>query len=183
MNHGHMRNYGLVEVHRKASNHPDCFIGKKAWEFHDMMDILVGQIAFCLPSGDDDVDWKAVIVTMCFDIQQHDARLTWVHPGCIRFLTNDELDRCSVVIGLTEGRGRQSWTHDIGPRQPGIRHVSSQLVLDTRWRKTFAGRESCTGHCLDMFQAIVQVPQYFWRPMHLKLQNLAMGGDHNFCCG
>ena len=116
MNNGHMRNYGLVEVHRKASNHPDSFIGKKAWEFHDVMDIPVGQIAFCLPPEDDDLGWKAVIVTRCFDNQQPKARLTWVHPDCIRFLTNDELHRCPVVIDMTEGRGSQSWTHDIEPR-------------------------------------------------------------------
>ena len=121
----------------------------------------VSRRRFCLPPGDDDLGWKAVIVTRCFDKQQPKALLTWVHPDCIRFLTNDELHRCSVVIGMTEGRGSQSWTHDIGPRQRGIRHVSSQLVLDARWRKTFAGRESCTGHCLDVFQAIVQVPEYF----------------------
>ena len=60
MNHGHMRNYGLVEVIRKASNHPDSFIGKKAWEFHDVMDRPVGQIAICLPPKDDDLGWKAV---------------------------------------------------------------------------------------------------------------------------
>ena len=56
MNHGHRLIYGLVEVIRKASNHPDRFIEKKAWEFHDVMDIPVGQIANCLPTEDDDLD-------------------------------------------------------------------------------------------------------------------------------
>ena len=56
MNHGHRLIYGLVEVIHKASNHPDRFIEKKAWEFHNVMDIPVDQIANCLPPEDNDLD-------------------------------------------------------------------------------------------------------------------------------
>ena len=157
----HMSDYGLVRVHRRASDYPECFWGSQAWQVHGVVDLPVGQIGFCLPTEDDDMEWIPLIVSIYIDGGQPEARLTWVHPQCIEFLSEEELDKCAVAIGLTFGRGNQCSTHDIGPPNPGIRQMSSQLVLDARWRSTFDGSTSCTGHCLDMFLSIVNVPQQF----------------------
>ena len=152
--------YGLAKVERQASSFPSCFINYRAHHCAQVTDIPAGQIVFCLPFIDSDVHWRAVILNVVMGETEY-ARLSWVHPDCLRPLGSENVQPI-VKVGLTEGRGRTSRSIDIGRVATGVREVNDELVLDARWRVPLPrSTQECTGHCLSLCHSVIQEPECF----------------------
>ena len=124
-------------------------------------DIPVGQIVFCLPLISSDVNWRAVILTICIGEVEH-ARLTWVHPDCLQPL-GPERRREAISVDLTEGRGGLGPSiHIDDDSRTGVKEVGKDLVLDARWPMRFTRKtHDCSGHCFSMCHSVLTEPSCF----------------------
>ena len=172
--------YGLAKVERQASSFPSCFINYRAHHCAQVTDIPAGQIVFCLPFIDSDVDWRAVILNIVLDETEY-ARLTWVHPGCLRPLGSRNMQP-NIKVELTEGRGSTRQSIDIVPVSTGVRDVDDELVLDARWGFPLPrSTRECTGHCFGLCHSVIQEPECFAAILRFAaaLQGRRMG---HVCC-
>ena len=152
---------GLALVKRQASSYPEAFQGYRAHHCAGVTDVPEGQIVFCLPFIASDVDWRAVILSICIGEVEY-ARLTWIHPECLEPLGPDRR-REAISVDLTEGRGsvRPSIQIDDDSRT-GVKEVGKDLVLDARWPMRFSRRSyECTGHCFSMCRSVLTEPSCF----------------------
>ena len=153
---------GLATVIRRASSYPWAFDSWTAQQCNGVSDLPVGIRVLQLPAREDDIGWKAVIV-LC--PEQGQARLTWVHPQCVRLLEPNELGGV-IVVGHTRNRGQKQASHDIGPSNPGVRWMGENLILDARWVEWEGGEmetNSCSGYCTRLACATARNPVQFGR--------------------
>jgi len=151
---------GLALVTRQASSYPELFEEFRARNCAKVTDIPAGQIVFCLPFINSDVNWRAVILTMCIDEVEH-ARLTWVHPDCLQPL-GPARSREAISVDLTVGRGDRGPSIHIEDNMTGVKDVGNDLVLDARWPMRFHKKtHDCTGHCFCMCYSVLTEPTCF----------------------
>jgi hypothetical protein len=151
---------GLAIVERQASSFPEQFIDYQIHHCAQVTDIPVGQIVFCLPLISSDVNWRAVVLNMWIEGVEH-ARLTWVHPGCLKPLGLINMQG-TITVDLTEGRGNTGPSIDIGAAETGVRDVGDDLILDARWTTPFPrSTRDCTGHCFCLCHSMMTEPKCF----------------------
>ena len=151
---------GLARVTRQASAYPEKFKNFRACHCAKVTDVPVGHVVFCLPIIPTDTNWRAVILIMIYnDVEE--ARLTWIHPDCLQPLSRTSR-RESVRVDLTVGRGNHRPSIQIDDREPGVKYVKNELVLDARWTLRFARTtDDCTGHCLCICCSVLREPTCF----------------------
>ena len=146
--------YGPAIVYRQASAFPAHFRGRTADHIGLVADIPVGNLVFCLPITNADVEWRPVIIQVAKNGGVV-ARFTWVHPRCVASLPGSS-SSLTVKVHHTHERGQKLPTTDIGPVKTGTRIFQDGLVLDARWRsdELYKGIV-CTGHCLGVCLGIL----------------------------
>jgi hypothetical protein len=146
--------YGLARVDRMASSYPSRFKGFSKSDCAQVTDVPVGQIVFCLPRVDSDVNWQAVVLNIVIDNSDR-ARLTWMHPSCLQPLRPQGIPP-QARIEMTEGRGSQGPSINIGPISVGARQVGESFVLDARWSLPFMrSTKECSGHCYCLCHSVI----------------------------
>jgi hypothetical protein len=146
--------YGLARVSRLASSYPWKFKGFSESDCAHVTDVPVGQVVFCLPRENDDVNWQAVVLTLIFD-GITEARLTWMHPACLHPLLPRGVPP-QARIEMTEGRGSRGHSIDIGPVSVGCRLMNDSYVLDARWTLSLQrSTKECSGHCYSLCRSVI----------------------------
>ena len=148
--------HGFARVAKLISDRSDAKYIFKDWQAGNVRaveELSVGTYVLALPRVDRDLRWCPIVT---LDATEH-ARFTYIHPQVLQPVVTQK----PVVVGHTKERNGRPPSHDIGPKEPGVRSADGKVVLDARWRGhgDDDDHETCSGYCLKLWTNIASDPE------------------------
>ena len=113
--------HGFARVAKLISDRSDAKYIFKDWQAGNVRaveELSVGTYVLALPRVDRDLRWCPIVT---LDATEH-ARFTYIHPQVLQPVVTQK----PVVVGHTKDRNRRPLSHDIGPKEPGVRSADGK---------------------------------------------------------